>query len=1215
MDEFKIFISYAHKDDAYFRIFKEGIESHSSSIKNPKWKIWCDREIPSGTLWHEAIQNEVQHSDMAILLVSANFLSSDYIETNEFLEFLNRIEKNGFIFFPILLSDCDFTKWKNLAERQIFIPNGKDYNLREHPVISYSHLVEFYKGEAVPNPYRESFHKNCILAIEKAIHSNLKFRQVSNSATIPYIEALSNDNLLNVLRLFQKQLSNKVLTQDELADLIDTKVKLYNAIFYNFDNQTEMQYGKDVSFTMFDRIIAFDHIQKADADIIQNFRNNKSFSFRERSLIVSSLTLSVFNCFDVTKIHLLLDFLTDFEDEVWQKALVGVLFATIQFNNRLSLFPAILARLNELKNIPKVQNSIYIINKILKYKTYSSRATFKNNKTLLLNALKMFFGETISISSDEISELLHLLSEKSELLECKILNEIFDKDNIAMLESIVDTQDSIAMELSDFISYMNFDKYIDLYELNPFMVNMNNELFKTPHNWFYPFEDTEKIKNMLVNNFPLEDIDISDFLQVIHSSTICNIDKLHILFSINEFSDDFLRTLYFMLSVDIYLSNKNYSELELVYSKIIREIYRFSSLSILSRAKIVFNDKISLYDKSLLDKITDDITKQKIEINYLIDNNNYSEALKVLQNLPASQIDYELNSSFVTVYILLKQYNEAIPYISNLIEMAQGDHTKQANAYSFAATIYIGLKDIDQYMDYCKKETTAREVILDELLKSDALTEEINENGITLANCYFNLNVSSFNLKEDAIQCVYYSIKYLNVFLLIPDFNNKRYKETIAPHIKDLCTLFSHRSFTVIYDSLKDTLENEISPKLVNKIHQLITLFSKTDNIDFYTSSKHFNIAFSHTNTIFEEIFPYIENIYETEPDTDGRIFHFISKGIDNKITLAIKDVLLNKTEEVLLSLIRNSRGTITIELFLNNLLSDDDMSTDSFADNILLDVLNFQLWDYNKLAIWHALFNSFYIQEKYDRAGKALTIIENTLDLFKDKNREEQVLWIDVALNLYCNFPEKDVQFLYYTIKYLNTFFVDPDITVPNLQESILSHEQYFYIALNPNFFSYNYTLIESKIENEISPRLFNKLHEMNFIFLQINDLNLFKTSKYYSAALAHINIIFEEIIPYVKDINVTENETDIRIFHFVSNGVVNAVKLPANYILLQKTDLVLINLIRHIAGKFYIDSFLDNLLSEEKSTYTTSNDDLLSELLNWHILIPNEEEVNEDV
>jgi formylglycine-generating enzyme required for sulfatase activity/GTPase SAR1 family protein len=231
MKDVKIFISYAHDDDAYFRVFKKGIESHSKSSKNLKWKIWADKKISVGALWHDEIQKEIKECDAAILLVSAHFLSSDYIENQEFLKFLEKTEEEGFIFLPILLSDCDFTQWEKLSERQFFYPQGKDYNLRELSNITYSHLVEFYKGEVVPNSYRETYHKKCVEAFEKAIQAKQKI-SANNNINILSTNSQSNKDLL---KTYKKRILkySKVRLLDKDVNVNDIYVDLLFEPFHS----------------------------------------------------------------------------------------------------------------------------------------------------------------------------------------------------------------------------------------------------------------------------------------------------------------------------------------------------------------------------------------------------------------------------------------------------------------------------------------------------------------------------------------------------------------------------------------------------------------------------------------------------------------------------------------------------------------------------------------------------------------------------------------------------------------------------------------------------------------------------------------------------------------------------------------------------------------------------------------------------------------------
>lgn len=204
-EELKIFISYSNKDDVYFKLFKEGIESQAKSSQKLEWKMRCDQDIPIGSLWHEVIQDEIQDCNAAILLVSANFLSSDYIKYEEFVQFLERSEDDDLIFFPILLDDCDIKQWDNLPNRQFFSPKAKEYNVYNNPdtIIPYSRLVQFNStnGTVMLNSYRSTYHKNCVAALEHAI-------LLKRPKIMPEIKLNpKEDNLL--LQIYKREIEEK----------------------------------------------------------------------------------------------------------------------------------------------------------------------------------------------------------------------------------------------------------------------------------------------------------------------------------------------------------------------------------------------------------------------------------------------------------------------------------------------------------------------------------------------------------------------------------------------------------------------------------------------------------------------------------------------------------------------------------------------------------------------------------------------------------------------------------------------------------------------------------------------------------------------------------------------------------------------------------------------------------------------------------------------
>jgi len=944
MEDVKIFISYSHDDTELFNTFKKEIENHSKNSKQIKWDLWSDVEIPVGSLWHETIQESVQQSKAAILLVSASFFASDYIKNEEFLKFVEKNKQEGFIFFPILLSDCDFSQWEELVKIQFFNPKGYEYGVGsfKNKIVPYDYVDE--------QKYKNTYHKNCVAAFEKAVIKNRNRQQLEKTSDRPLIEVLSNENVLNALRLFQKHTTKKELTQKELAEAIDIKIKLYDAIFHDFDIQLEKSYSKESSFAIFDRTIAFEKIKNPDINLIQNFRNNKSISYRERSLIVSGLTISVLNYFDINKIHLLLDFITDFEDEVWQKALVGLLLAIIRHNNRLSLYPEISRRFKELKQIPNVQQDICLVDKILHCGGFSAKAAFKNNRNYVIHTLRIIFGNTITLTSKDILEIQSYIEHPHYLLDNKILKEAFPKDIIDELSYIIEIQGSITMDIFELLDFYNLDKLIEFSELNPLNINFNNELYKTPQNWFYPFENSDTIKNILANDYPSINIDASDYIDIIQNSSLPDIEKVYILTHMNEFSEDFISDIGKILVVSNNLNDKNISKSGLLYCKIIRDIYRFSKLSVISNTNNLLEEKITLYDKSLLEKITDDVTTNKIKAQYLYDNEEYQNSLNSLQDIPLNQYDFEIYSLFVNIYLIQEKYDEALPYLSELIKLLHKDIdlNKKGDWYERATLIYYGLGDNSKYFEYLEKEISVREEISKKSLDNNEYDQEKTVH--KLAKTYWRLSAAHWNRGSNKSQALYYGIKYLNVFFSIPDFDNYILQEEIKSNRKNIMNIFKMEIFQITFPLVKTDIEQEIKPLLFTKLLKLLKISDSKIDIDSVKQTKYYKKLSEHIATQWNTMATVVQNVNTNHPNQYENIIIPFTGGKKLYKVLFHIDILIENKEDCVLKTLfsfifekkKEENFDIVIDDFLNNLLSEETSSYQTIKiDEVINEMLN----------------------------------------------------------------------------------------------------------------------------------------------------------------------------------------------------------------------------------------------------------------------------------
>ena len=101
MKRLNIFISYSHKDSEWL----DRLEVHLKGLSNYYNEIdaWDDRRIKSSQEWHKEIEKALLKSNVAILLVSADFMASDYIHNHELQPLLDKASKNKVKIIPVFV--------------------------------------------------------------------------------------------------------------------------------------------------------------------------------------------------------------------------------------------------------------------------------------------------------------------------------------------------------------------------------------------------------------------------------------------------------------------------------------------------------------------------------------------------------------------------------------------------------------------------------------------------------------------------------------------------------------------------------------------------------------------------------------------------------------------------------------------------------------------------------------------------------------------------------------------------------------------------------------------------------------------------------------------------------------------------------------------------------------------------------------------------------
>jgi TIR domain len=102
-----LFFSYSHKDSE----FRDELEIHLTALKRQGViDIWHDRRIGAGKEFGNEIGENLNEADVILLLISPNFIASDYCYEIEMKRAMERHRKGDARVIPIILEPCDWQR-------------------------------------------------------------------------------------------------------------------------------------------------------------------------------------------------------------------------------------------------------------------------------------------------------------------------------------------------------------------------------------------------------------------------------------------------------------------------------------------------------------------------------------------------------------------------------------------------------------------------------------------------------------------------------------------------------------------------------------------------------------------------------------------------------------------------------------------------------------------------------------------------------------------------------------------------------------------------------------------------------------------------------------------------------------------------------------------------------------------------------------------------
>jgi hypothetical protein len=112
-----VFVSYSHRD----REWLDRLQVHLRPLEREQaiaTRAWADTELAGGDRWREEIRAAIATAEVAVLLVSADFLASEFIVTHELPLLFDAAATGAVRVIPVVVSPCRYEQTRTLSDFQ-----------------------------------------------------------------------------------------------------------------------------------------------------------------------------------------------------------------------------------------------------------------------------------------------------------------------------------------------------------------------------------------------------------------------------------------------------------------------------------------------------------------------------------------------------------------------------------------------------------------------------------------------------------------------------------------------------------------------------------------------------------------------------------------------------------------------------------------------------------------------------------------------------------------------------------------------------------------------------------------------------------------------------------------------------------------------------------------------------------------------------------------
>lgn len=214
-----LFFIYSRKDAE----LRKRLEIHLHSLKRKNYiNLWHDGEIIPGQDWQKQISIALLKADIILILVSVDFIASDYCYEIEMTKALERHKLGEVVIVPIILKDCD---WHDtpIGELQALPSNGD-------PII----------GGNWKDP--ESGFRDTVVKLKQLIEERIKNKETIRKQSLQTITNL--EFMCNELKIKNKKIANELRETKAKNKLNEKELKNINLRYLESKKESEMKIFK-----------------------------------------------------------------------------------------------------------------------------------------------------------------------------------------------------------------------------------------------------------------------------------------------------------------------------------------------------------------------------------------------------------------------------------------------------------------------------------------------------------------------------------------------------------------------------------------------------------------------------------------------------------------------------------------------------------------------------------------------------------------------------------------------------------------------------------------------------------------------------------------------------------------------------------------------------------------------------------------------------------